>query len=690
MNEVTTLAVEDGIGILTTDFPPVNALGIKVRQGVDAGFRQLAADPAVKAIVLICGGRTFFAGADISEFGKPPALPTLRDVFDVIEQGPKPIIAAIHGTALGGGLELALICHYRVAVPSAKVGLPEVNLGVLPGAGGTQRLPRIVGVERALDMLTGGKPIGAKQALEWGVIDALAEENSLRRDAIAFARKVVDTGAPLKRVRDRDEKVAAARGKPEIFRAFRAQNARAFRGFRAPESIIKAVEASVQLPFEQGMVRERELFMELVASSESAAQRYTFFAERETAKIADVPADTPTLPIHSVGVVGAGTMGGGIAMNFLNVGIPVTLVEANQEALDRGVGVIRKNYEASAAKGRMTTEQVAQRMALLTPGLEMAALGHADLIIEAVFESLDIKKQVFAKLDGIARPKAILASNTSFLDIDQIAASTRRPQSVVGLHFFSPANVMRLLEVVRGARTDKSVIATAMKLAKQIGKVPVLSRVCHGFIANRLMRPRAAQADALILQGPTPQQIDRAIYDYGFAMGPFQMVDLVGLDVIGRDSTERTVRGDLVSQGRLGQKKNGGYYDYDAKRNPTPSPVAAEVIAAFARDFRSAPLGEQSAEQIVARLLYPVVNEGARILEEGIAMRASDIDVAAMMGYGWPVYRGGPMMWADTVGLPKIVAGLQQYAAQYGSDFQPAALLQQLAASGGKLHAIGS
>ena len=533
-----------------------------------------------------------------------------------------------------------------------------------------------------------GKPIGAKQALEWDVVDALTEEGQLRRDAIAFARALLAEHRPLKRVRDRDEKVVAARATPEVFKNFRARNARSFRGFKAPESIIKAVEAAVQLPFDQGIAREWELFGELLGSPESAAQRYVFFAERETAKVADVPADSPVLPVKTLGVIGAGTMGGGIAMNFLNVGVPVTLVEANQEALDRGISVIRKNYEASASKGRMTREQVEQRMGLITPKLDLAALADVDMVIEAVFESMEVKKDVFRRLDAIAKQGAILATNTSFLDVDEIAGATSRPHSVVGTHFFSPANVMRLLEVVRGRETAKPVIATAMKLAKQINKVPVLSRVCHGFIANRVMRPRGEQADALVLQGPSPQEVDRAIVDYGFAMGPFQMMDLVGLDVIGRDSSVRSVQRDLVAMGRLGQKKNGGYYDYDEKRNPTPSAVAAEAIAACARDLRIPRLGAWTAQDIVARLLYPVVNEGARILEEGIALRASDIDVATIMGYGWPVYRGGPMFWADTVGLAKIVAALKDLAAQYGDSFKPSGLLEKLAAEGKQLHQV--
>ena len=681
MSEVASFSVEDGVGVITIDSPPVNALGLAVRQGLNTGFKRFTADTAVKAIVLICGGRTFFAGADISEFGKPIQAPNLTAVFDIIEGGSKPVIAAIHGSALGGGLELALICNYRIAVPSAKVGLPEVNLGLLPGAGGTQRLPRIVGVEVALDLITSGRPIGAEEALEKGVIDALAEEGRLREDAIAFARKIVAENQPSSRVRDRQDKVEAARGKPEIFAEFRKKNARSFRGFKAPENIIKAIEAAVELPFEAGMKREQELFHELHDSTESAAQRHVFFAERETSKIPDVPASTETITVRSVGVIGAGTMGGGIAMNFLNAGLPVTLVEMNQAALDRGLAVIRTNYENTAKKGRLTLEQVEQRMGLITATLGLEALGQVDLVIEAVFESMAVKKEVFAKLDRIAKPGAILASNTSFLNLDEIAAATSRPGWVIGLHFFSPANVMRLLEVVRGEKTAKPVIATAMKLAKQIGKVPVLSRVCDGFIANRLMQPRMVQAEALVLEGPTPADIDKVIYDYGFVMGPFQMIDLVGLDVIGRDETSRSLRGDLVELERLGQKKNGGFYDYDEKRAATPSPVAAKVIADFAQ-FKGVPAkGAQSANDILARLLYPVINEGAKILGEGVALRASDIDMAAILGYNWPVYTGGPMFWADTVGLPKIVAKLKALQAAYEDDtFKPAPLLEQLAA----------
>ncbi|KEQ52639.1 3-hydroxyacyl-CoA dehydrogenase NAD-binding domain-containing protein [Sphingobium chlorophenolicum] len=679
MSEAGSYVIEEGgIGVITVDNPPVNALGIKTRLAIAEGFERFGGDDAVKAIVLICGGRTFFAGADISEFGRPPQSPVLHEVMRIIEDSSKPVVAAIHGTALGGGYELSLVCHYRIAVPSAMVGLPEVNLGLLPGAGGTQRLPRIVGVEAALDIITGGKPIKAKQALHLGMIDALAEEGKLREDAIAFARRILAEGKPLLRVRDRNEKLEGAKGNPGLFDDYLKKNARAFRGFKAPTNIVRAIQAAVDTApdFEAGSKRETELFRELEPSTESQAQRYYFFAERETAKIPDIGKDVPTLPIQTVGVIGAGTMGGGIAMNFLNIGVPVTLVEMSQEALDRGIAVIRRNYEGAAKKGRLTQDQVEQRMALIAPAIGLEALSQADLVIEAVFEEMGVKKDVFAKLDGICKQGAILASNTSFLDVDEIAAATGRPEWVVGLHFFSPANVMRLLEVVRGAKTSKEVVATAMALGKKIGKVPVLSRVCFGFIANRIMAKRSAEASAIILEGPSPQQVDKALYDYGFAMGPFQMNDLVGLDVIGRGSTERSVAGDLVKLDRLGQKKNGGYYDYDENRKATPSPVAAQVIADFAQFKGVQNKGPQSDADIVARLLYPVVNEGAKLLEEGIALRASDIDVAAILGYNWPVYTGGPMFWGDTIGLPKIVEGLKALG------IEPSKLLLEKAAAG--------
>lgn len=680
MADCVTQTTTDGISTILIDYPPVNALSAAVRRGVLSAVEAASADPEVQAIVVACAGRTFIAGADITEFGLPPQPPSFDHVFDAIENAPKPVIAAIHGTALGGGFELTLVCHYRIAAADARVGLPEVNLGLLPGAGGTQRLPRLVGVEAALDIMTSGRMIKAKEALALGLVDVLAPADDLIAQARAYAAQIVADGGKRPRIRDR----AAPQAGASVFSDFRAANARRFKGFRAPEAIIQTVEAAVAGSFDDGLAVERKLFRALEASTESAAQRHYFFAERETSRIPDIDPKTPTHEITRVGVIGAGTMGGGITMNFLNAGLPVILVETSQEALDRGIGVIRRNYEATAKKGRMTPEAVEQRMALITPSLDMTDLGDVDLVIEAIFEDLSVKKDVFSRLDAIARPGAILASNTSFLDLDQIAAATMRPEWVVGLHFFSPANIMRLLEIVRGAQTSALVIATAMKLARTIAKVPVLSRVCPGFIANRLLAPRGGQAEALILRGTKLADIDRVLTDYGFAMGHFQMMDLVGLDVIGRGTNERTVMGDLVAAGRLGQKKNGGYYDYGPDRKGTPSPVAEAIIAdvARARGLSAGPALDDAT--LLGRLLFPVVNEGARILEEDVAIRASDIDVAAVLGYNWPVFTGGPMFWANTVGLDTVVAGLKAMEAEQGAAFAPAPLLKRLAREKGR------
>ncbi len=684
MTEIMKYEVENGIAIVTLDSPPVNALGYDVRRNIVEGVEKAASDAAADAIVIICAGRTFFAGADISEFGKPMREPDLRAVLEVIENAPKRVVAAIHGTALGGGFELALCCHHRIAVPSAKVGLPEVNLGLLPGAGGTQRLPRIIGVPAALALITSGRPIGAMEALENGAVDALASEDALRADAIAFARKLTDESTPMARVRELDGKLAEWRGKPEVFDEFRKKNAKRFRGFKAPENIIKCIEAAVALSFDEGMKRERELFVELMQSTQSAAQRYVFFAERQAAKVPDISKETPMRPVKKVGVIGAGTMGGGIAMNFLNIGLPVTLIDQTQEALERGIGVIRRNYENAAKKGRMSAGQVEACMGLITLATDYQALSDADLVIEAVFESMPVKKDVFAKIDAIAKDGAILATNTSYLDIDEIASATKRPQDVIGIHFFSPANIMPLMEVVRGEKTSLDIVNTAMQLAKKIRKTAVHARVGYGFIANRVMTVRGKQANKLALQGVSPADIDRVMYDYGFAMGPFRMFDLIGLDVIGRDSKEKTASGELVRRDRLGQKKNGGYYDYDENRNATLSPVALDVIREVAAEkgIEQVPADD---DEILARLLYPVVNEGAKVLEEGIALRASDIDIACIKGYNWPIYRGGPMFWADTVGLDKIVSRLKEFEERFGEEFKPAALLVEMAFAGKRI-----
>jgi len=683
VNEVMDLSVEGDIGVLTLNSPPVNALSAIVRAGILNGVEQAAGDPAVKAIVLICEGRTFIAGADITEFGKPRILPELHDVQKAIEFSQKPVIAAIHGTALGGGLEVALCCHYRVAVPSAKCGLPEVLLGILPGAGGTQRLPRIVGVEKALEMITYGTHVGAKACKEMGLIDALAEEGKLRQGALEFARKVIDERRPLKKVRDLNEKVEAARGKPEIFETFRKANAKKFRGFLAPEYCIRCIEAAVNKPFDEGMAVERKLITELLEGTQSKGQRHVFFAEREVWKIPDVPADTPTIPVNKIGIIGAGTMGGGIAMNFLNAGLPVTIVETRQEALDHGVATIRKNYENTAKKGRITQEDVERRMSLLTPSLSLEDLKNSDLIIEAVFENMALKKDIFGKLDKLAKPGAILATNTSALDVDEIASATSRPEAVIGLHFFSPANVMRLLEVVRADKTSKPVIATSMQLAKKIGKIAVLVGVCPGFVGNRILAQRRREALKLIVEGAMPWDVDRVLYDFGMPMGPFQMADLAGLDIGWSKETSKgeTIQEQLCELDRRGQKTGAGFYDYDENRVASPSPVVEKIILDYAAK-KGVNRRQISDQEILERCTYPMINEGAKILEEGKAIRASDIDIVWNNGYGWPVYRGGVMFYGDTVGLDKVLAKMKEFQNQMGDDFKPAALLEKLVAEG--------
>jgi 3-hydroxyacyl-CoA dehydrogenase len=680
INAVTDLTREGDIAVITINSPPVNALSADVRNGIRDGVQQAGADDAIKAIVVICAGRTFIAGADISEFGKPAKGATLPELQAALEGGPKPVIAAMHGTALGGGFEMALMCHYRVGVPSAKFGFPEIKLGLIPGAGGTQRLPRLSGVEAALEAILSGAPFGAKQALEWGVVDTLAEEGKLREGALAFARKVIDTHMPLRKIRDLNDKIEAARGHPEIFDKIRREYARRYRGFEAWQVAMRAVQNAIELPFDEGMKLERQAFLDLIPTAQSQAQRYVFFAERKVWKIADVPDDTPTLPIKKVGVIGAGTMGGGISMNFLNAGIPVTIVETAQAALDRGVGTIRRNYDNTAKKGRLTAADVETRMGLLTPGLNLETLSDCDLVIEAVFEDMDIKKEVFRKLDKIAKPGAILASNTSYLNIDEIASVTSRPDYVLGMHFFSPANVMRLLEVVRGAKTAKPVIATVMQLARKIGKIGVLVGVCHGFVGNRMLAQRQREAQKLILEGAMPWDVDRVIYDFGLPMGPFAMSDLAGLDIGWSKETSKssTIREILCEMDRRGQKTGAGFYDYDEQRNAKPSPVVEKIILDFAAK-KGINRRSISNEEILERCIYPMINEGAKIIEEGKAQRASDIDIVWINGYGWPVYRGGPMFFADLVGPDKVLAKLKEFEATMGPDFTPAPLLENLA-----------
>jgi 3-hydroxyacyl-CoA dehydrogenase len=682
MNPVSTRRHGDILVILSNN-PPVNALGHAVREGLVKAIEAADSDPAVKAAVIACEGQTFFAGADISEFGKPMQMPMLPMVVDAIENCTKPVVAAIHGTALGGGLEVALACHYRVALPSAKLGVPEVKLGLLPGAGGTQRLPRVAGVARALEMAATGNPIGAKEAYGIGLVDRLIE-GELLPHAVAYAEEVRDV-RPLPRSSERDDRLAEARANPAMFDDFRKANARKFRGFEAPDAVIRAIEAAVAKPYSQGVLDERRLFMELMSGTQARAQQYFFFAERKAAKIEGLPEDVAPREIKRVGMIGAGTMGGGISMNFLSAGIPVTIVEMAQEALERGTGLMRGNYEATAAKGRMTADQVEQAMGLLKPTLDFEALAECDLIIEAVFENMEVKKEVFGRLDKIAKPGAILASNTSYLDIDEIAASTSRPQDVLGLHFFSPANVMKLLEVVRGAKTAPDVLVTAMQLAKRIRKVAVVAGVCYGFIGNRMLMPRQIEANRLLLEGATPEQIDRVHVEFGMPMGPFQMADLAGVDIGWHRDPNRVenVRDKLCALGRWGQKKGAGYYDYDEKRRPTPSPVVAEAIEEF-RGKEGVEAREISDQEIIERTLYTMVNEGAKILEEGMAQRASDIDVVWVYGYGWPVWRGGPMFWADTEGLAKIVEGLRRQQPNM-PDFTLSDLLVRKAEAGEKL-----
>ncbi|MBB6504625.1 3-hydroxyacyl-CoA dehydrogenase [Sphingomonas endophytica] len=647
---------EGDILVIVADSPPVNALGAAVRDGLEAAVKAGVADSSISAIVIRCDGRTFFAGADIGEFGKPLQGIPLPTLVDVIEASPTPVIAAIHGTALGGGCEVALGCHYRVAVPSAKLGTPEVKLGLLPGAGGTQRLPRLVGVKAALEMIVLGNPVSAQAAADMGLVDKVVGEDTLAADALAFAREVAGK-RPIPRVRDR-----LVAPDPAAIEAFRKTHGRKLRGFDAPEACITCVVAATEQSFEDGLAVEREQFMALMNGTQSAAQRHLFFAERKAAKIDDIDAATPLRPIKRVGVIGAGTMGGGIAMNFLSAGVPVTIVEMQQEALDRGTGVMRRNYEASAAKGRLPADAPDKAMGLLSPTLSLDDLDDCDLIIEAVYEDMGVKKDIFTKLDAIAKPGAILASNTSYLNIDEIAAVTKRPGDVLGMHFFSPANVMKLLEVVRGRQTAPDVLATVMALAKKIRKVAVVAGVCDGFIGNRMLMPRQVEANKLLMEGATPEQIDRVHVAFGMPMGPFQMADLAGVDIgWHRDPTRiENIRDALAAEGRWGQKKGAGFYDYDEKRNPTPSPRVAEIINDLRAKEGAAPR-EISDEEIVARTLYTMVNEGALILAEGMAQRASDIDVVWVYGYGWPVYRGGPMFWAQSEGADKVVAGLERY-----------------------------
>jgi 3-hydroxyacyl-CoA dehydrogenase len=686
--------VRDDVALLTIDNPPVNPLSSGVRQGLSDGIARALADDTVGAIVLTGAGRAFIAGADISEFGGKAEGPSLQECFDAMEASAKPIVAAINGTAFGGGLEVALCCHYRVIAPAAPVGLPEVKLGLLPGAGGTQRLPRLIGAERALDFILSGDPIPGPAAFELGIVDAVADGDIV--DAgIEFAKNTIAQGSPVRRIRDESEVVAADRGRPEIFESARKNAARRMRKRFAPEMIIQCVEAAVNLDdFDAGMRVEAECFLKCLKHPQREALIHMFFAEREVAKIPDVPRDTPTQDIQQAGVIGCGTMGGGISMAFLNVGIPVTVLEMNQEALDRGIGVIRRNYDIQVQRGRMTAADVEQRMGLLTGTLSYADLGTADLIIEAVYENIDVKVETFKQMEAVAKSGAILASNTSGLDIDKMAAATSRPEAVIGLHFFSPANVMRLLEVVRGTSTAKETIASAMKLGKTLKKIAVLSGNAPGFIGNRMLAGYTRQAGEIVLQGATPYQVDNVMLQFGMPMGPFQMHDLVGLDLGWRARklagmqpadvpiTAR-VADKLCELERFGQKTNRGFYIYpEGSRAGQADPEVVRIVEAT-----SAELGierrEIADEEVLKRCLYPLINEGARILQDGIAIRPCDIDVVYINGYGFPEVTGGPMFWADKQGLDVILADIQTYQSEYGGDvWTPAPLLEKLVAEG--------
>jgi 3-hydroxyacyl-CoA dehydrogenase len=679
INDVTNLDINENIAILTLNSPPVNALSANVREGLDIGIKAAIANNNVEAIVLICDGRTFIAGADISEFGKEPKGPSLFEVQEELENSPKPIIAAIHGTALGGGLEVALTCHYRIAVPSAKCGLPEVSLGLLPGAGGTQRLPRLVGVEQALKMVTSGTHLSADKCLKSGLIDKMASENQLLEDSTSFAKEILSNNRPLKKVRDMDEKVIAARGNDQLFSDFRKSIARKTRGFLAPEYNIQCIEAAVNKSFDEGIKVERDLFLKLVTGNQSAAQRYFFFSQRQVAKIPDIPRETEKLKINEVGIIGAGTMGGGIAMNFANANIPVTIVEQNQERLDKGIGIIRKNYENTASKGRISIEDVEKRMSLINGDVSINSLSEKDLIIEAVFENMDLKKEIFSKLNTVAKNGAILATNTSGLDINEIASTTDRPENVIGLHFFSPANVMKLLEVVRGEKTSNEVIATSMAMAKSIGKIAALVGVCPGFVGNRILAQRQREANKLILEGALPWDIDDALFDFGFPMGPFAMSDLAGLDIGWNKETSRgeTIREKLCENDRFGQKSGKGFYIYDENRNKSSDPEVEELIINFAQE-KQIKRRSINKEEIIERCLYPMINEGFKILEEGMAIRASDIDIIWINGYGWPVYEGGPMFYGNLIGFEKILEWLKKMEEEYGADFTPSPYLEKV------------
>ncbi len=683
-----TLSQHDEIALISINNPPVNAISQAVRAGLHDAVTAAIANSSVRAIVIACEGRTFIAGADVREFNRPPLPPHLGDVIGLIEDSPKPIIAAIHGTALGGGFEVALGCHYRIAASTAKLGLPEVTLGLLPGAGGTQRLPRLIGVMAALDMITSGKPVRATKARELGVIDEIAR-GELVESALDYAKRLLVEGLDIRRTGKLAVNVESAISFDDLERDI----AKKYRGLIAPVQCVKAVRGCVELSLEDGLKHERELFLELKASSQSRALRHAFFGEREVARIPGLPADTSTRDIRTVAVIGAGTMGGGIAMCFANAGIPVTLLDAKQDALDRGMAIIRKNYAATAAKGGLSNDEMGHRLSLITASLDYEAIRNADLIIEAVFEDIDVKKATFEKIDGVAKPNAILASNTSYLDVSKIALFTSRPQDVVGMHFFSPANVMRLLENVRTSETAPDVLATVMRVGKKLGKVAVLVGGADGFVGNRMLAQRSREVLFLLEEGALPQQIDKVLFDFGFAMGPFAVSDLAGLDIGWRNRQSRAhlrkpgvrdcnLLDKVCDLGRFGQKTSAGWYRYEpGSRVPLPDPVIERLIVDHSTEHGIV-RRQISEPEILERCLNSMINEAAKILEEGVAARAVDIDMVWLHGYGFPRYRGGPLFYADEVGVKNVLDAILKYRDQFGPDFwTPAPLLEKMAAS---------
>jgi 3-hydroxyacyl-CoA dehydrogenase len=686
VSQLVSTRRDGGIAVITVDNPPVNALKRDVRAGIRDAFVAARDDAAVDAIVLTGAGRTFIAGADITEFGKPPQPPGLIDVIKEIDAVAKPTIAAVHGTPLGGGLEITLACHFRVAAPGTRLGLPEIKLGLIPGAGGTQRLPRLVGIDKAMAMILSGDPIPAKDALAAGLIDAIIE-GDLVAGAIAFARKVLAEKRPLRRVRDMDDKLADVRRDPAKFGEIVAAHTKRSRGLAAPAAAVEAVRWTLDVPFDEAQQREREAFMRLLAGDQSKAQRHIFFAEREAAKVAGMPKDTAPREIKRAAVIGAGTMGGGIAMCFANAGIPVTVIETAADALKRGQDTIARNYKTSVSRGSLSPDEMERRLARFTGTTNIGAIADADIVIEAVFEEMDIKKQVFGNLDRLAKPDAVLATNTSYLDVNAIAQVTKRPASVVGTHFFSPANVMRLLEIVRGQETAPDVLATAIAVGRKLGKVPVVVGVCHGFVGNRMLSARGIESERLLLEGALPHEVDGALTEFGFPMGPFAMSDLAGLDVGWRNRKSlgvKAVIADAICEaGHYGQKTGKGWYVYETgARAGRPNPEVEALIVDASRRLGIARRTIDK-QEIVERLVYPMINEGARILEEGIAQRPGDIDVIWIYGYGFPVWRGGPMFHADTVGLGVVRDRLAALAKSSGDQrHTPAPLLERLANEG--------